>query len=295
MSVSVLDAEHACRRCEQITRREAANFYYGIRLLPRSKRYAISAVYAFARRVDDIGDGDMGREQQLAALAAEREMLARLADDDLGPEDDPVQVALLYGLRQFELPIDALEQLIDGVELDVLGARYETFDELVGYCRRVAGTVGRLCVAIFADGAGNANGTASLADDLGVAMQLTNILRDVREDRELGRVYLPAEDLRRFHCSDLGAARPESAAALIRFEAARAVEWFDRGLLLTESLDPRSASCVLAMTGIYRAVLERIVAEPDRVLRERISLSPWEKAWIAARSLASVRPKRGLT
>jgi phytoene synthase len=290
MSVSVLDAEHACRRCEQITRREAANFYYGIRLLPRSKRYAISAVYAFARRVDDIGDGDMGRERQLAALAAEREMLARLAEEDVG--EDPVQVALLYGRRQFELPLDALEQLVDGVELDVLGARYETFDELVGYCRRVAGTIGRLCVAIFADGAGNANGTAALADDLGVAMQLTNILRDVREDRELGRVYLPAEDLRRFHCSDLDAARPESSAALIRFEAARAVEWFDRGLRLTESLDPRSASCVLAMTGIYRAVLERIVAEPNRVLQERISLSPFEKAWIAARSLAAVRPKR---
>jgi phytoene synthase len=295
MSVSVLDTEHACRRCEQITRREAANFYYGIRLLPRPKRYAISAVYAFARRVDDIGDGDMGRERQLAALAAEREMLARLAEEDVGTGDDPVQVALLYGRREFDLPLDALEQLIDGVELDVVGARYETFDELVGYCRRVAGTVGRLCVAIFAEGAINANGTAALADDLGVAMQLTNILRDVREDRELGRVYLPAEDLRRFHCSDLRAAQPESSAALIRFEAARAVEWFDRGLLVTESLDPRSASCVLAMTGIYRAVLERIMAEPNRVLRERISLSPWEKAWIAARSLAAARPKRVAT
>jgi phytoene synthase len=295
MSVSVLDTEHACRRCEQITRREAANFYYGIRLLPRTKRYAISAVYAFARRVDDIGDGDMGREQQLAALATEREMLARLAEEDVGAGEDPVQVALLYGRREFDLPLDALEQLIDGVELDVLGARYETFDELVGYCRRVAGTVGRLCVAIFADGANNANGTASLADDLGVAMQLTNILRDVREDRELGRVYLPAEDLRRFHCSELQDARPESSAALIRFEAARAVEWFDRGLLVTESLDPRSASCVLAMTGIYRTVLERIMAEPNRVLRERISLSPWEKAWIAARSLAAARPKRVVT
>jgi 15-cis-phytoene synthase len=295
MSVSVLDTEHACRRCEQITRREAANFYYGIRLLPRTKRYAISGVYAFARRVDDIGDGDMGRERQLEALEAEREMLARLAEEDVDAGEDPVQVALLYGRRQFDLPLDALERLIDGVELDVLGARYETFDELVGYCRRVAGTIGRLCVAIFSDGASNANGTASLADDLGVAMQLTNILRDVREDRELGRVYLPAEDLRRFHCSDLDAAPPESSSALIRFEAARAVEWFDRGLLVTESLDPRSASCVLAMTGIYRAVLERIVAEPNRVLRERISLSPLEKAWIAARSLAAVRPKRVAT
>jgi phytoene synthase len=120
-----------------------------------------------------------------------------------------------------------------------------------------------------------------LADDLGVAMQLTNILRDVREDRERGRSYLPAEDLRRFGCGEL----PD--AELIRFEAARAVEWFDRGLELTSKLDARSASCVLAMTGIYRCILERIARDPAEVLRRRISLPPWEKAWVAARSLAA--------
>jgi phytoene synthase len=145
----------------------------------------------------------------------------------------------------------------------------------------VAGSVGRLCLAIFADGA-NTNGGAALADDLGVAMQLTNILRDVREDRERGRTYLPAEDLRRFDCSD---ELPD--AELIRFEAARAVEWFDRGLRLTEELDGRSASCVLAMTGIYRCILERIARDPNEVLRRRISLPAWEKAWVAARSLAA--------
>jgi 15-cis-phytoene synthase len=287
VTVPALEMGHAARRCEEITRREAANFYYGIRLLPQPKRYAISAVYAFARRVDDIGDGDLSRQQQLQALNAEREMVARLADDAVGYED-PVAVALVHARRHYELPLDALELLIEGVELDVLGTRYDTFDDLVGYCRRVAGSIGRLCVAIFTDGASNTDGRLELADDLGVAMQLTNILRDVVEDRQLGRMYLPAEDLRRFGCADLdtaGAAQTE----LIRFEAERAAQWFDHGLRLTEVLDARSTSCVLAMTGIYRRVLQRIVREPGLVLQGRISLPPWEKAWVAARSLAEAR------
>ena len=288
MTTRTLEVEQAFRRCEQITRHEAANFYYGIRLLPREKRHALCAVYAFARRVDDIGDGDAPREAQLEALTAERRLLAAID----GGTDDPVIVALGHARNHYDLPLDALELLIDGVELDVLGARYDTFDELVGYCRRVAGTIGRLCLAIFADGA-HTTGTVGLADDLGVAMQLTNILRDIREDQELGRVYLPAEDLRRFGCEDLRAAGAEDAAALIRFEAGRAAEWFDRGLELTASLDPRSASCLLAMTGIYRSILERIVSQPAEVLQGRISLAPWEKAWVAARSLASARPVWG--
>ena len=288
MTVPALEIEHAYRRCEQITRREAANFYYGIRLLPRSKRQAMSAVYAFARRIDDIGDGALKPELQLAALAVERETLAAI---DAGPVDcaDPVLVALAHAHRLYALPLDALYLLIEGVELDVLGTRYETFDQLVGYCRRVAGSVGRLCLAIFADGARNGNGATALADDLGVAMQLTNILRDVREDEARGRLYLPAEDLRRFGCADLTAGA-ERAGELIRYEASRAEQWFDRGLRLTEALDPRSASCVLAMTGIYRSILERIAREPLQVLQGRISLPAWEKAWVAARSLAAARP-----
>jgi phytoene synthase len=171
----------------------------------------------------------------------------------------------------------------------VRNMRYETFDALVVYCRDVAGSIGRLCLAIFTDGAGNTNGAAELADDLGVAMQLTNILRDVREDHERGRVYLPAEDLRRFGCEELPAVPAQRAAGLIRFEAARTRDWFDRGLRLVDLLDARSGACVLAMTGIYRCILERIEREPEAVLRGRISLPAWEKAWLAARSLAGVR------
>ncbi len=290
MTMPAVEVELAYRACEDITRREAANFYYGIRLLPRDKRQAMSAVYAFARLVDDIGDGDAEPPAKLAALAVQRARLAAVADGTNGHRrapvascGDPVTVALSDARTRFGLPLEALDLLIDGVELDVRDTRYETFDELVVYCRDVAGSIGRLCLSIFTGGDGASH--AMLADDLGVAMQLTNILRDVREDYENGRVYLPAEDLRRFGCS----APPELSPELILFEAGRASEWFDRGLRLVDVLDARSGSCVLAMTGIYRRVLERIVRQPDEILHRRISLTAWEKAWLAARSLAGAR------
>jgi phytoene synthase len=289
MTAPAMEVEYCCRRCEQITRAEAANFFYGIRLLPRDKRWAMSAAYAFARRVDDIGDdGSLSRDAQLAALAAEREMLATFGAPGPTPVGDPVRVALEWATGVYALPRDALEFLVEGVEFDVEGRGYETFADLVAYCRRVAGAVGRLCVAIFCGGRVS-DETDALADDLGIAMQLTNIVRDVREDAEMGRVYLPSEDLARFGVTGLGPAHPASAdatAELIRFEASRAAEWFDRGLRLVDHLDPRSASCVLAMTGIYRTILDRIIAEPSQVLARRVSLAPWEKAWVAARSLA---------
>src|SRR5437588_1017382 len=226
MNAPAIEIERAYSSCDEITRRAAANFYYGIRLLPRPKRQAMSAVYAFARRVDDIGDGQLlEREAQMRALADERRRLAVLGSGEVSlpveEEIDPVILALAHARRRYELPLEALELLIDGVELDVLGSRYETFDELVSYCRAVAGSVGRLCLAIFTDG--HATGAASLADELGVAMQLTNILRDIREDYTRGRVYLPAEDLRRFGLgTDLAALPGEQLAPLISFEAARA-------------------------------------------------------------------------
>ena len=294
-TMPAIEVEHAYRRCEQITRREAANFFYGIRLLPVGKRHAMSAVYAFARRVDDIGDGELDRAEQLRLLTEERALLGELAAGGVGDPADPVSVALAHARTVYGLPMDALESLIDGVERDVLGTRFETFAELETYCRQVAGSIGRLCLAIF-DGdaaSGSGNGTSQLADDLGVAMQLTNILRDVREDRERGRTYLPTEDLRRFGAEDLQDLSAAQAVALIRFEADRAAEWFDRGLALVEQLDRRSGSCVLAMTGIYRTILERIVREPTEVLHRRISLPIWEKAWVAARSLTS-RPEAGV-
>ena len=291
MTVPAIEVQFAYRECEDLTRRAAANFYYGIRLLPRDKRQAMSAVYAFARRVDDIGDelGEPGAK--LAALARQRAELTAIAEN-VGRRRPPVErggdavmIAVSDAYQRFALPLDALDLLIEGVEMDLHDTHYETFDELVHYCRAVAGSIGRLCLAIFSDGQGNAH--AGLADDLGVAMQLTNILRDVREDETIGRVYLPAEDLRRFASPP----PPRISTELISFEAARAEEWFARGLGLVDHLDARSAACVLAMTGIYRRILERIVADPEAILRGRISLPPWEKALVAARSLAAARAR----
>jgi phytoene synthase len=290
MTVAAVEADLAYRQCEAITRQAAANFYYGIRLLSREKRQAMSAVYAFARRIDDIGDELGDRADKLEALATERAKLAAVAAAVDGSRslpatliEDPVTVAITAATHRYNLPLDAFTLLIDGVEQDVRETHYESFDELVGYCRAVAGTIGRLCLAIFSDG--KAADSAALADDLGVAMQLTNILRDVREDGGNGRIYLPAEDFARFGC----AGPTDISVEMVRFEAARAREWFDRGLGLLAVLDSRSAACVLAMTGIYRRILDRIEAHPQEILTHRISLSGWEKAWVAGRSLAGMR------
>ncbi len=272
-------AEAGYRRCEEVTRAQAANFFYGMRLLPAHKRQAMYAVYAFARRVDDLGDGDLPSGEKLARLEEERASLAQN-----GAADDPVLVALRDAHERFSLPLDALESLIDGVESDALGTAYESFDDLVTYCRQVAGSIGRLSLAIF--GTDRWLAASPLADDLGVAMQLTNILRDVREDAGRGRVYLPREELERFGCPpDPLRAPPAAWAELIRFQAERNRQWFARGLQLMPLLDARSAACVAAMTGIYRRILERIEHEPEAVARQRISLPAWRKGWVAASAL----------
>lgn len=275
--------EHAYHACEETTHRAAANFYYGIRLLPPSKRRAVSAVYAFARRVDDVGDGSLPTAQKLALLATERERIARLRRSD-PDRDDAISIALADACLRFDLPLGACDALIDGVEQDVRGARFATFADLLVYCGRVAGSIGRLCVAIF--GARDLPAALARADELGVAMQLTNILRDVREDRAVGRLYLPYEDLARYGCGEHPLdAPPDALAQLIRFEAARTRDWFARGLELLPLLDRRSSSCVLAMTGIYRHILDRIEEDPLEVTRHRISLPAWEKATLAVRSV----------
>jgi phytoene synthase len=190
----------------------------------------------------------------------------------------------------------------------VRGTTYESFDQLVLYCRRVAGTIGRVCLAIFSNGSRVDTQASELADDLGVAFQLTNILRDVREDAGSGRVYLPAEDLRRFEviagANAAAAARTLASitsadapadgerdarrrlVALVGFEAERAQQWFRRGAGLVPLLDRRSAACVVAMAGIYRRLLDRIAEDPERALLERVSLPAREQVWVAARALA---------
>ncbi|MHB8492471.1 MAG: squalene synthase HpnC [Solirubrobacteraceae bacterium] len=298
----------AYRTCERITRREARNFYYGIRLLPPAKRRAMCAVYAFARRIDDVGDGALADDRRLVRLEAQAEELdALLAEGPATgagtPEhdgaplalSDPVLIALADARARFALPGDALRELVEGVRMDIVGTRYERFEELEVYCRRVAGGIGRLCLAIFGVRDERARAWCEVAaDELGVAMQLTNILRDLREDAQRGRVYVPLEDIAQAGLR-AGALSPEilfaegpppaGLGALVDLEATRARERFMRGSSLLTQLDRRSAACLLAMIGIYSRLLERIAQAPEEALVSRMALPRSEKAWTALRSV----------
>jgi phytoene synthase len=277
-----VNVDRAYKVCEEITAAQARNFAYGIKLLPGPKRRAMSALYALARRIDDIGDGDAPVAEKLEGLAAARKDVARLPG--AADPDDPVMVAVADACRRYPIPVSALEELIDGCEMDVCGARYDTFTDLIGYCRRVAGTVGRMSLSIY--GCADPKLAEPLADDLGVALQLTNILRDIREDHDqLGRVYLPAEDLTRFGVGDDLDGPEDALVAVVAFETGRAEEWFERGLPLLGVLDRRSRSATAAMTGIYRQLLREIRRDPAAVLSRRVSLRAPKKVAIAARAL----------
>ncbi|MGH3538996.1 MAG: presqualene diphosphate synthase HpnD [Pseudonocardiaceae bacterium] len=278
--------DDAFLRCESITRTQARNFYYGIRLLQSDKRVALCAVYALARRIDDIGDGDLSRTDKLAALAEVRRAVADLAH----PGADPVLIAVAEVARRLPIPLGAFHELLDGMEMDVTGRRYADFDELTGYCRCVAGSVGRLCLAVF--GSRPDPCAPEYADALGIALQQINILRDIREDLGNGRVYLPQHDLDRFGVAltldergclvDTGG----RLTALIRECADRARLWYAHGLRLLPLLDRRSAACCTAMSGIYRRLLDRIATQPSQVFDRRLSLSGWQKAEVAAKALS---------
>lgn len=275
----------AYARCAEITNEQARNFAYGIRLLPTEKRQAMSALYAFARRVDDVGDGPLRAADKLDELAALRRALHEAATSEVC--DDPVLFALGDAMRRFAISESALGELITGCEMDCRQQRYRTFEELVEYCRCVAGSVGRCSLAIF--GSSSPEAAAGLADRLGIALQVTNILRDIVEDRDvMGRVYLPTDDLERFGCSPDVRGDRQALADLMRFEAARAEAAYADGFRLLPLLDRRSRACVGAMAGIYHRLLLRIKAQPLAPFGTRISLPAWEKSWVAARSLAGV-------
>lgn len=279
-----MKAEDAYQQCEQITKREAKNFAYGIRLLHPPERQALSAVYALARRIDDIGDSDDPAPDRMTGLTDIRKALDSLSPSD----DDPVLAAVAYAADRYSLPMAAFGELIDGCQMDVEGAAYTTIDDLVTYCRLVAGSIGRLSLAIF--GVDDPAAAGPIADDLGVALQLTNILRDVVEDREHGRVYLPSDDARAVGCPTDLLGDPAAVADLVAFECVRAKDWFDRGLRLLPLLDRRSHACVAAMAGIYRHLLTRIERDPLAVTSQRVSVPTWEKASIAVQCLAGGTP-----
>lgn len=281
--------------CEAVTGHQARNFAYGVRLLPTARRRAMSALYAFSRRVDDIGDGALDSDVKIARLEDTRALLARIREGRVDEDDtDPVAVALTHAAERFPIPLGGLDELIDGVLMDVRGRTYETWDDLKVYCRCVAGAIGRLSLGVFGTepGARGAERAPEYADTLGLALQLTNILRDVREDAEGGRTYLPADDLAKFGCSPGfdGPAPPEGSdfAGLVHFEVRRARALFAEGYRLLPLLDRRSGACVAAMAGIYRRLLDRIERDPGAVLRGRVSLPGREKAYVAVRGLSGL-------
>jgi phytoene synthase len=294
------------RYCQRMARREAGNFYWGFIALPRTQRISIYALYDFARQIDDAIDGlgandpgvwldvSSGRHDPerppadgtaRAQLELQRRRLRRALTGD--PAGDPVMQVLARAVQRHSIPASELEELVSGVEMDLHQNRYATWEELRGYCQAVAGVVGRMCVRIFGFDSDDA---LERADSLGAALQLINILRDVREDASLGRVYLPQDELARFGVSEtsLLAGRPDGAwTSLVEFEAARARRLYASGIQVCEHIPGPARACVRTMAGIYSGILDRIEAEPELPLRQRVRLSSGEKAGVMLRSWMS--------
>jgi phytoene synthase len=269
-----------------MARREAKNFYWGFIALPRAKRMAIYALYDFARQVDDEADRPQS-ERNPARLARHRERLSRCL---VGDYSDPVMQMLGHAVARYQVPAGELEQIIDGVEVDLRRDRYRSWEELRPYCGLVASSIGRMCVRIFGFSDPRA---LTFADDLGLAMQLTNILRDVREDFfQFGRIYLPLNELDRFGISEeklieslrrTGDPGP-GWASFVHFQVQRARSLFGSGLRVTELIPTSSAVCVLTMANIYRGILGQIEREPYLPLSRRVSLSSGAKLGVVLRS-----------
>ena len=269
-------AERAYAEVERLTRQRARNFAYGIMVLPRPKRQAIAAIYAFAREVDDIADGDLPLDEK-------RERLERLrASLDGSPNGSAMLVALADARSRYPIPDRALHDLIEGGLQDLRQSRYASFDELHGYCRRVAGAVGVACVAVYG------SEDEQRAETLGVALQLINIIRDVPEDWRLGRVYLPQDELASFGVGedDIAAGRRSPAwSSLMSYQAGRARTYLADGLGLVDELDGRSALCVSTFAGLYAATLDRIEARDFDVFGGPLRLSALQKLRIVGRGL----------
>jgi 15-cis-phytoene synthase len=274
MSIAV---EQAYAEVERLTKARARNFAYGIRLLPKPKRRAIAAIYAFAREVDDVADDPA---LSVVTKRSRLEALGRSLDAD--PGGSPMLVALADARSRYPIRSDALHALVDGGLQDTEQARYADFDELLGYCRRVAGAVGIACIAVY--GADQ----PQRAEAMGIALQLINIMRDVDEDWSLGRVYIPQDDLASFGVSegDIAAGRCTPAwQALMAYQAARARSYLVEGRTLLPYLDRRSAACVAAFANLYEATLVRIERAGFDVFGGTPSLSPLTKLRIVGSGL----------
>ena len=291
MSGHPLQLRAAYGVCRHIARSSAKNFYYGFLVLPARKRNALCAVYAFMRRADDISDDpSIPADQRREKLAAWIEGLRRVVDGER--TDDPVFMALADAQRTFNIPLDLLEKLVQGTAMDLptqpacgdeTRLHYETFDELYDYCYHVASVVGLVCIRIFGYRDPRAE---KLAEQTGVAFQLTNIIRDVKEDRQLGRVYLPYEDLRRFSVDPKALTNGNAAATLrpvLEFEAQRARELYHAADELLPLIDDDSQPALWTLVQIYHRLLDRIAERGYDVFTEKVRLSTAEKLGILAK------------
>jgi phytoene synthase len=275
------------RLVSRLTRRSRSNFYYAFLVLPRARREALYAVYAFCRIVDDIADlgGDIALQRR--ELERWRGELARCYDG--GPTHSPVAARLLEAIHRYPIPRPALEAIVDGVEMDLDGATYATFDRLYTYCYRVASAVGLCCIEIFGYTDPRAR---EYAVNLGIALQLTNIMRDVGADARAGRVYLPQEDLDRFGVTteDLRNGRYTDAfIRLMEHQALRARQFYGAARRVFPERDARTLVAAEIMGRIYFALLGEIEARGYRVFEDRVALSARRKLAIALRAWASSR------
>jgi len=276
--------------CRHIARSAAKNFYYGFLVLPSRKRNALSAVYAFMRHADDISDDpSTSPEQRREKLDEWMNALRRVVAGER--TDDPVLFALADSQKRYNIPLELLEKLVHGTEMDVPAAppgqspqlQYETFDQLYDYCYHVASVVGLVCIRIFGYRDPRAE---KLAEETGVAFQLTNILRDVKEDAALGRVYLPREDFARFGL-DVGVmtngSPRETLRPVLEYEALRARAYYSAADELLPLIDEDSKAALWTLVEIYRRLLERIIAGNYDVFGERVRLGTAEKLSVMAR------------
>ena len=267
--------------CESRAAQSGSSFYYSFRLLPPERRRAITALYAFCREVDDVVDEVHDPAVARAKLAWWRTEVGAVYD---GAPQHPVAQALVPVVRSYRLPREHFDAVIDGMAMDLAQQRYADFADLERYCHRVAGVVGLMSAEIFGHEEAS---TAGFARDLGIAFQLTNIVRDVGEDARRGRIYLPQEDLARFGVSAsaiLRAREEPGFGALMAFEVERARAWYDRAMAQLAPRDRKAQRASLAMAAIYRALLDEIARDGYRVLDRRIALTPLRKLWIAWRT-----------
>ena len=270
--------------CRQKAAQSGSSFYYSFLFLPPDRRRAITALYAFCREVDDAVDEPSDPAAARAALQWWRGEVAQLF---LGKPQHPVTRALAPWISPFAIAEARLSEIMDGLEMDLTQTRYLDFTGLKLYCHRVAGVVGELAAGIF--GYRNAR-TLEYADRLGLAFQLTNIIRDVGEDARKNRVYLPADEIKEFGVTTadiIDARHTENFARLMRFQADRARRCYDEALSLLPAEDRQTQRPGLVMAAIYRTLLDEIADDDFQVLRQRVALTPVRKLWIAWRTWAT--------